>query len=556
MAPLAPIAADAVPPVEDCVLRDMLEHRASAHPDRDCIRFWHGRDRESEIWSYAGLLERVRLRACALAAAGVQQGEHVLCWMGNGPDLLVTWFAINYLGAVYIPLNTAARGRSLEQILDNADARLMIAHPALVGRLRDIDRGALQQVLTVTGDADPVTVTGLAVEALRDPGTIDEAALALEHPIRPFDVQAIMYTSGTTGAPKGVLFTYIQHYTMGPEAIEAIGPDDCCMIAGPIFHCGSTLYVHASLARSATMAMIPEFRTADFWTAIRDTGSTVVLLLGVMASFLLKAPADARDRDHPLKKVYIVPFGEDAPQFRKRFGSDLYTVYNMTEIASPLIAGPGIGESGDSDTGTGDAGLAGMPRPPFELRIVDENDIPVAPGNVGELVIRSHRPWALFAGYYRNAEATAASMRNGWFHTGDAFRQDRQGRYFFVDRIKDVIRRRGENISSFALEAEITAHPAVREAVAVAVPSAETEDEVLAIVTPVEGETIDPAALVAFLAERVPHFMVPRYIRVTRDLPKTASGKLQKHALRDDGVTGDTFDREAAGIRLQRERLT
>lgn len=550
MAGLTPIAPDAVPPREDCVLRDMLEHRARLHPERDCIRFWHERGRAPEVWSYAELLARVRTRACALAQAGMRQGAHVLCWMGNGPDLLVTWFAINYLGAVYIPLNTAARGLSLAQILENADARLMIAHPALVERLREIDHGALRDVLTIAGDGEPTAIPGLTIAPLRDPAGIDETALALEAPIRPFDVQAVMYTSGTTGAPKGVLFTYIQHYTMGPEAIEAIGPEDCCMIAGPIFHCGSTLYVHASLARGATMAMIPEFRTGDFWQAIRDTGSTVVLLLGVMANFLLKAPADAKDRDHPLAKVYIVPFGDDAPRFRERFGAALYTVYNMTEIASPLIAGPGIGEDGK------DAGLAGTPRAPFELRIVDDNDIPVARGSVGELVIRSHRPWALFAGYYRNPQATAESMRNGWFHTGDAFRQDDQGRYFFVDRIKDVIRRRGENISSFALEAEITAHPAVREAVAVAVASEETEDEVLAIVTPVAGETVDPAELVAFLAARVPHFMVPRYIRVTQDLPKTASGKLQKHALRHDGVTPDTFDRDAAGIRLKRERLS
>lgn len=546
MTGLSPVAPDAIPPVEDCVLRDMLDSRAAAHPERDAIRFWHDRETPVEIWSYANMRARVRLRASALAAAGVKQGDHVLCWMGNGPDLLVTWFAINYLGAVYVPVNTAARGNPLAHILDNADAGLMIVHPALVSRLRDIPHGKLRQVLVTAQGESPDDIPGLSIMPLRDPDAIDEAALALSRPINPWDVQAIMYTSGTTGPAKGVLFTYVQHYTMGPEAMEGIDTGDCCMIAGPIFHCGSTLYVHASLAKGATMAMIPEFRTADFWPAIRDTGASVVLLLGVMANFLLKAPADPGDRAHPLAKVYIVPFGEDAPRFRDRFGSALYTVYNMTEIASPLIAGPGIEE----------AGLAGRVRAPFELRIVDGNDIPVPTGQVGELVIRSHRPWALFAGYYRNPEATATAMRNGWFHTGDAFRQDETGRYFFVDRIKDVIRRRGENISSFELEAEITAHPAVREAVAVAVPSAESEDEVLAVVTAVEGQKIDPAELVAYLAERVPHYMVPRYIRIATDLPKTASGKLQKHSLRGEGVTDDTFDREAAGIRLKRERLS
>ena len=534
------IAAAAVPPAPDCVLRYLLERRARERPAQDFVRFWRG-----ETWSYAGTLDRVRRRAAALRAAGVRQGDHVLCWMGNGPELLVSWFATNYLGAVYVPVNTAARGRPLAHVLGDAGARLMIAHPALVARLDGLAHGALEQVL-LAGPGEAAATGGLPVSRLVDPATVPDDALALERPIEPWDVQAIMYTSGTTGNAKGVLFSYTQHWTMGPEAMQAIGAEDCCLIAGPIFHCGSTLYVYAMLAKGGRMAMIPEFRTADFWPAVRETGSTVVLLLGVMASFLLKAPAAAGDRDHPLRKVYIVPFGEDARAFRDRFGVELHTVYNMTEISSPLIAGPGIGEPG----------LAGRPRAPFELRVVDANDVEVPAGTVGELAVRSHRPWALFSGYHRNPEATVAALRNGWFHTGDAFRVDADGRFFFVDRLKDVIRRRGENISSFELEAEITAHPAVKEAVAVAVPSADSEDEVLAVVTPVGGATVDPAELTGFLAERVAHYMVPRYVRVVDDLPKTASGKLQKHVLRADGLTPDTWDREAAGIRLKRESLT
>jgi len=550
MADLTALSPSEVPPAQLCVLRDLLDRQAREKANQDYVRFWSARSgnqaADGETWTYAQTLERVRRRAAALRDAGVRQGDHVLCWMGNGPELLASWFAINYLGAVYVPINTAARGRPLSHILENADARLMIAHPALVGRLAEIERGALETVLVTAAEGPaPEPIAGLAIAAMSDPGSVAAEELALERPIMPWDVQAIMYTSGTTGNAKGVLFSYVQHYTMGPEAMEAVTAQDCCMIAGPIFHCGSTLYVYAVLAKGGTMAMMSEFRTGDFWTAIRDTGSSVVLLLGVMASFLLKAPPRADDRDHPLRKVYIVPFGEDARAFEERFGSQLYTVYNMTEIASPLIAGPGITE----------AGLAGTPRPPFELRVVDANDIPVAPGVVGELVVRSHRPWALFSGYYKAAEATAVSMRNGWFHTGDAFRVDESGRFFFVDRIKDVIRRRGENISSFELEAEILAHPCVREAVAVAVPSDVSEDEVLAVVTPVEGERIDPAALVEFLASRIPHYMVPRYIRIAAELPKTASGKLQKHALRGEGLTSDTWDREAAGVKLRREVL-
>lgn len=532
-----------IPPPEDCVLRDLLEKQARRFPDREFVRFWKG-----ETWTYAHTLTRVRDRAAALRRAGVRQGDHVLCWMGNGPDLLTAWFAINLLGAVYVPLNTGARGRPLEHILEDADAATLIAHRALLPRLADLSPGKVTTILTVGDSANsPETpaLSGVSIAPLADvSATADD--LTLDRPIQPWDTQAIMYTSGTTGPAKGVVSSYVQLYTMGPDAMAAVTEDDCCMICGPIFHCGSTLYVYAVLAHGGTMAMVSEFRTADFWPAIRDTGSTVVLLLGVMANFLLKAPPTDQDRDHPLKKAFIVPFGEDAPAFHQRFGVDLYTVYNMTEIASPLTAGPGISE----------AGLAGTPRPCFELRVVDANDQQVPTGQVGELIIRSSRPWALCSGYYKQPEATLKAMRNGWFHTGDAFRIDEQGRFFFVDRMKDVIRRRGENISSFELETEICAHPKVREAMALAVPSAVTEDDVLAVVTPVEGETLDPAELIAFLAPRLPHFMVPRYVRVVDDLPKTASGKLQKHVLRTQGLTPDTWDREAAGVRLAREKLS
>ncbi|SEG77955.1 AMP-binding protein [Bosea lathyri] len=531
-----------VPEPATCVLRYMLERQAATVPERRFVQFWPG-----STWTYAETLHRVRLRAAALAAAGVRQGDHVLCWMGNGPDLLLSWFAINYLGAVYVPLNTAARGRPLEYVLDDADAALMIAHRALVPRLAEVKPGKVRRVLLVgeAGDTEHSAVEGLEMAALEDPASVPDTALALDQPIEPWDTQAIMYTSGTTGNAKGVLSSYVQLYTMGPDAFDCIGPDDCCMICGPIFHCGSTLYVYAMLACGGSIGMVREFRTTDFWDAIRDTGSTVVLLLGVMATFLLKQPPDPRDREHPLQKAFIVPFGEDAATFRDRFGVALHTVYNMTEIASPLSAGPGIAEPG----------LAGTPRPWFEVKVADSEDRERPRGEVGELLVRANRPWALMKGYYKNPEATLAAMRNGWFHTGDAFRQAPDGRFFFVDRIKDVIRRRGENISSFALESEILAHPHVREAVAVAVPSADSEDEVLAVVTPVAGGMIDPAELTAFLAGRVPHYMVPRFVRVVADLPKTASGKLQKHVLRSEGVTVDTFDRDAAGIRLKRERL-
>ena len=206
-----------------------------------------------------------------------------------------------------------------------------------------------------------------------------------------------------------------------------------------------------------------------------------------MVPFLLKAPPTPRDRDHPLKKVVLVPLSDASDVFAERFGVDVYTTFNMTETSWPLV----------SERNPQVRGTCGRPRDGIDARIVDDNDCEVAPGVVGELIVRSDVPWSMNHGYHNNPEATAEAWRNGWFHTGDAFRRDADGNFFFVDRLKDAIRRRGENISSFEVEAEVNAHPAVREAAAVGVPSEFGEDDVLAVVAPVAGKTIDPAELLA-----------------------------------------------------------
>src|SRR5690606_5835593 len=225
-----------------------------------------------------------------------------------------------------------------------------------------------------------------------------------------------------------------------------------------------------------------------------------------------------------------------------RFGVDVYSVYNMTELGAPLetLANP-------VETGT-----CGRARPGFELRLVDQNDCEVPVGQAGELVVRSDMPWALSTGYAKDPAATANAWRNGWFHTGDLFTRDAAGNYYFCDRLKDAIRRRGENVSAFEVESEILAHPCVQEAAVVAVPSDHSEDEILAVLAPVPGREIDPRDVLEFLRPRLAHFMIPRYIRILPSLPKTESQKVQKQVLRDQGLVPGTWDREAAGIRIRR----
>jgi crotonobetaine/carnitine-CoA ligase len=324
-----------------------------------------------------------------------------------------------------------------------------------------------------------------------------------------------------------------------------VAAEDRYMCNLPLFHVGGTIPVMGMLARGGSVAIITAFSTESFWRSLIETESTVVLLLGAMATFIAKQPPSPADTAHTLRKVIIVPLAEDAPRFAARFGVTVYTLFNMTEVSTPLVSGP-------NPTRTG---ICGTPRPGVEVRLVDDNDCQVPPGATGELIVRSEGPWALNSGYFKNAEATVRAWRNGWFHSGDAFRMDDEGNYVFVDRMKDAIRRRGENISSFEVEAEIAAHPLVNEVAVVSVPSELGEDEILCIVAAIDGAVIDPAELIQFLIPRMTHFMIPRYVRVVPALPRTPTSKIQKHILRSEGITAETWDREAAGIMVRRERI-
>ena len=219
---------------------------------------------------------------------------------------------------------------------------------------------------------------------------------------------------------------------------------------------------------------------------MRESESTVVFLLGVMATFLLKEPESEDDQDHPLRMVFIVPLTEDATRFADRFGVTVHTIFNMTEISTPIISPPNPNE----------AGYCGKARDGVTLRVVDENDIEVPPGAVGQLIIRADQPWAMNHGYYKDPQATADAWRNGWFHTGDAFRMNADGAFYYVDRIKDSIRRRGENISSIEVETQVNAHPAIQECAAIAVPSEWGEDEVMIVFAPKAGQAVEPEALI------------------------------------------------------------
>ena len=528
-----------VPSREDCVLRYVLEKRAEQHPDKPFMRLPDG-----DAISYGAFRASVERAAAGLAALGVKQGDYVNVWLPNGVDMVRIWFAINWLGAVYVPINTAYRGNVLAHVIANGGAELMIVASDLVERLAHIDRAQLRTLVVAGGKEHAIPgMEFVPLEELdADPATLPP----LKQPIEPWDVQSIIYTSGTTGRSKGVLssYTHMWHMT-GVQAFPMLDETDCYLISLPFFHVGGTLPIIAMLNRGGTVGMGGDFATEAFWPTVRATGATYTILLGVMSTFLSKRTPSPDDREHTLKKITMIPLPDDWRDFAERFGPTVWTLFNMTEVSVPIFSEPNPQAPG----------TCGKQRPGVDLRIVDVHDREVPVGEIGELIVRTDAPWALNSGYYKNPEATAQAWRNGWFHTGDGFRKDEHGNYFFVDRMKDAIRRRGENISSFEVEAEILTHPKIRECAVVAVPNEMAEDDVLAIVAPATGAAVDPLELLEFLKPRLAHFMLPRYVRIMTDLPLTPTQKVEKYILRQQGLTSDTWDREKAGVKIRREKI-
>jgi carnitine-CoA ligase len=525
-------------PADRYVLRNLVDRHARDRGDQTFVLFSTG-----DEWNYTRLRANVRKVAASLQALGVRQDDFVPSWLPNGPHAIVVWFALNYIGAVYVPVNISYRGRLLAHVIKNSGAKLMIADARLAERLGEVETAAVETLVAVSGDA-PSGLKG--IRCLPEDALSAASGEPTDPPraIMPWDTHAIIYTSGTTGPSKGVLSSY-RHLAATTQALDTVTSKDRALVNLPLFHVGGTSGVYRMLYRGGSIALVEAFQTDTFWDTVRKTGTTTMTLLGAMIPFLMKAPPTARDRDHTLRQAIMVPLAEDAAEFTARFGVDIYTVFNMTEISCPILSvkNPDVAKT------------CGKVRAGFEARVVDENDMEVPHGTVGELMVRADEPWTMNHGYNANPEATARAWRNGWFHTGDAFRKDAAGNFFFVDRMKDAIRRRGENISSFEVETEIGAHPKIRETAVVGVPSEFGEDEVMAIVAPVPGAELDPVELISFLTPRLPHFMVPRYIRFMNDLPKTPTQKVEKHVLRAEGITGDTWDREQAGIRLKREKL-
>jgi crotonobetaine/carnitine-CoA ligase len=536
------LSAGAVPhplrgiPLVEQTLPALLERQATRYEDRPLFRWG------STELSYRGVCELAARSAGRLAEAGVRPGDRVAAMSENRIELFELILGCAWGGAIVVPINTASRGAQLEHILGNCGARLVVVESAHLDAFGTLgSRGSVERAWVLPpvdgspSPVDPKAVTGWSVGEMPAAGEPIAA-----HPAAPGEIAAILYTSGTTGPSKGVRCPHAQFYWWGVLMSESlrIVEGDVMYTCLPFFHTNALNAFVQALVSGATFVLGERFSASRFWRRVAAADADVTYLLGAMVSILMSRPNEPVEREHHVR-IALAPAtpARIFDQFRERFGVQLIEGYGSTETNCPIAA---------EDPAEGRGGYMGTVRPGFHARVVDEQDQPVPDGTAGELVLRHDEPFAFADGYWAMPEQTVQAWRNLWFHTGDRVVRDPDGWYRFVDRAKDAIRRRGENVSSWEVEQAVLEHPAVSAAAAFPIPSELGEDDVMAAIVLEPGEELTPEELIEHCRPRLPYFAIPRYVEFVLELPLTENGKVRKQVLRERGLTPATWDREAA----------
>lgn len=485
------------------------------------------RSREGDL-TYAEAVERAARLAAALEALGIGRGSRVSVAMASGLDLLAVFFAIARCGAVYVPAIPDSTAAEVAHVVGHSESQALVCSPAELTRLREqgFDFSSLEAV-AVSGAEELGDAAALELLAAGAPRREPAA-------VGPDDPLAIMYTSGSTGRPKGVVLPQAGVAKAGFAKADRLsyGPEDCVLCVLPLYHVGGIHYCLApAIARGSAVMLQPKFSVSRFWDDVRSSGATGGLLMPAMMSMLLTAVPSPRDMDHGLRVVCSHFVDEE---FRDRFGVDVVTTWSLSESS-------GIGVYSKPGYAAYEERLIGWPLGDAEVRVVDERGGEVDRGAIGELAVRHD---AMMSEYWREPEQTGLTLRDGWLHSGDLGRMDERGRLFFEGRVKNMIKRSGENISAEEVEGRLGEHPAVRECVVLGVPDPIRTEEAKAFVAIDPDAGPAPEELARWCAAALSDFKVPRYFQFVDALPRNATAKVDRPALRDMAVDARCWDRQ------------
>jgi crotonobetaine/carnitine-CoA ligase len=523
-------------------IRELIETQASKNPNKVFLYFG-----EQEI-TYKEFNENINRAANVFMSLGVKKEDRVCFFLFNCPEFLYGWFGLAKIGAILVPINTNYKTEETKYIVNHSEAKVILVHSSLkevVDQIRS-KTPLLKRLLLLgdhNGNSDSISFEGALKDASPELAPVD---------ISEDDLCEIMYTSGTTGPSKGVMMTH-QYWIIngyGYSYPMDVKPEDRLFTCLPFFHANAQGYsTMGALTAGASLIVVERFSATKFWDQIRDYKATVFNYIGAMLTIISKQPESEKDRDHHVKAAYGTPAMDKKFEeyMERRFGITFVSGYGLTECGLCIIQ-PLYGLRKEKSMG--------LPKqiPGFgfvnEIKVVDENDREVPRGTVGEIVIKNP---SVMKGYYKDPELTNKVLREGWLHTGDQAWMDEDGYFFFADRKRDVIRRRGENVSSLEVENVINAHPKVLESAVIGVPSEFQDDEVKVFVVLKPNETLDPLDLLRWCKDRLAYFKIPRFIEFRTELPKTPTHRVQKYKLKEEKSDPgkDCFDLAKTDFKLR-----
>lgn len=538
---------------DDRTWGSIVQTKAKENQDKPYVHF------SDKVLTYRQLDEASNRVANTYRSLGIEKGDTVSIFMPNCLEYLWHWFGLAKIGAVDNPVNTAYKGDLLRHVIANSNSKVLVVHEELADRIAFVQDKlpTLEKVLVYSPSREaadvklqwPTLPFSRVLEASSEPVPPVE--------VLPSDPLQIIYTSGTTGPSKGVVLSHNAVYCYAIDLIrfQRLNSETVTYNCLPLFHQNHRFTSTLTLLLDGTYVMGERFSARGFWNEIRKYKANHFHFLGGMPYIIFAQPAKPDDADNPARTGWGGPIPLDiAEAFEKRFDVRIYCgYYGMTEASgSTWITRETADQLKREGKWAQAVGMGREQRDIYEVKLVDDNDNEVPVGEVGEIICRATRPFAMMSEYVNNPAATVKAFRNLWFHTGDLGRKDEDGYFHFVDRKKDYIRRRGENIASYDVEQVINAHPAVQESAAIAVRSEVGEDEVKAVVQLTAGQQITAEDLIEWCEPRMANFMIPRYVEFVDELPKTPVGRIEKYKLREEGITKNTWDRLAGGRDSQR----
>lgn len=513
-------------------LRELLIEQVGRHHDKTFLLFEDKEMKRFEL-SYGEFADNVNRLSNAFIDLGVRTGNHVTLHLPNCLEFMTSWFALANIGAVMVPTNILSTKDEMEYILNHSESVLLITEEKYLDKFTNKEENLphLREILLARLDSKTYMDKDLNRLIANAKSEVPDIQIDSE------DVAALLYTSGTTSDPKGVQITHANYLFTGEVMSKSIrlAPNDRQLIVLPLFHGNAQYYsTMSALIVGGSIAITEKFSASRYFKQAQNLGATVGSLFAAPIRMILAQKYDNNDKNHSLRAIWFAQSvtEEQLKDFEEKYNVTLLQMYGMTETVGVPLMNPLDGTRKNMSIGKPTIG--------YEVKIVDETGNEILDGHSGQIVVKGIPGRSLMKGYYKNPDATTETLRDGWLYTGDNGRIGKDGYFYFVDRIKDMIKRAGENVAANEVESALATHEDVYEAAVISIADAMRDEALKAYVILHDNYTITEDELILYCRKRLAEFKVPDTIEFIDEFPRTSVGKVQKHILRQ--MSKQTFE--------------